>query len=210
MQIFIHRDEEDFGPYTVEEAQHYIASGQLLREDYSWYEGAPDWMPLEEIPGVVPPEARPRRNTGLPAWIPPRREKDPGLARPSPQSRPPRPIGITNVSSAAKKPTRPTSPIAVKAKDSPSAAPIERAMPTITEYAEAEPAPEPTPNPRATSARNLILGGLWFVGGSAATWYLYSSALGQTHGGAYLATGAAIVGGFIQFLRGMIQGGRRP
>ena len=51
--IHISRDGQQFGPYTVEDAQTHLASGALLATDQAWYEGAPDWMPLDQVPGVA-------------------------------------------------------------------------------------------------------------------------------------------------------------
>ena len=53
MMIHISRDGQQFGPYTVEDAQTHLASGALLATDQAWYEGAPDWMPLDQVPGVA-------------------------------------------------------------------------------------------------------------------------------------------------------------
>lgn len=52
MMIHISRDGQQFGPYTLEDAQAHLASGALLATDQAWYEGAPDWMPLDQVPGV--------------------------------------------------------------------------------------------------------------------------------------------------------------
>ena len=54
MEIFIHRNGQDFGPYSPREIRDRIRSGQLLRTDMAWYEGATDWMPLSDV--RLPPE----------------------------------------------------------------------------------------------------------------------------------------------------------
>ena len=54
MMIHISRDGEQFGPYTLEDANSYLAQGSLLPTDQAWYEGAPDWMPLSQVPGIGP------------------------------------------------------------------------------------------------------------------------------------------------------------
>jgi TM2 domain-containing membrane protein YozV len=61
MKITIHRDGRNFGPYTLEQANAMLASGQLAGSDLAWAEGAPDWTPLSRVPGVIeipPPRAR--------------------------------------------------------------------------------------------------------------------------------------------------------
>ena len=52
MMIHVSRDGEQFGPYTLEDANAYLAQGLLLPTDQAWYEGAPDWMPLPQVPGI--------------------------------------------------------------------------------------------------------------------------------------------------------------
>lgn len=55
MQVHIHREGEDFGPYPLDTVNNYLASGWLHPGDQAWYEGAPEWMTLAEVPGVVIP-----------------------------------------------------------------------------------------------------------------------------------------------------------
>jgi uncharacterized RDD family membrane protein YckC len=57
MQIHINRDGQNFGPYTLDETRQYLASGNLIESDLAWFEGAANWMPLSQVPGVGP--ARP-------------------------------------------------------------------------------------------------------------------------------------------------------
>ena len=225
MQIFIHRDDEDFGPYTVEEVQHHLESGDLRREDYAWYKGAPDWMPLEKIPGVIPPDteqpsapspARARSHTGLPPWIPPRRGDDPELAGGKPTSfasPASRPLGITTISPIGGKPaasdlaarTSPKPPAAAKAAM--LSAPVAHTVPASTMPDESDEVVEPAPprSLRAAGLRNMLLGGGWFVAGSGVTLYAHETGLGHAHGGIYLAAAVAIAAGLFQFLRGANQ-----
>lgn len=58
MQIHINRDGQNFGPYSLDEVRQYLASGNIVVTDLAWYEGAPGWMPLGQVPGVAP-AARP-------------------------------------------------------------------------------------------------------------------------------------------------------
>jgi len=218
MQIFIHRDDQDYGPYTVEEIQEHLATGDLLAEDHAWYEGAPDWMPLEEIPGVVPPAAQPepepapkRNNTGLPAWIPPRRTEDPEHLASTPTSfaTPPQrpPIGITTVTPATSKQVRSTPAATPKSTPVARPEPIVSAAPAVSNYVAREshvPVPGLTRSLRAVAVRSMIFGALWCVGGSVVTYFSYETAIAQAHGGTYLVTWGAIIFGFIQFLRGLV------
>jgi len=59
MMIHVMRDGQQFGPYTLEDVNAYLAQGTLLPTDQAWYEGAPDWMLLTQVPGVLAPGAAP-------------------------------------------------------------------------------------------------------------------------------------------------------
>lgn len=58
-EIFVFRQNQQFGPYTVSEVHSLLLSGRLSQSDFAWYEGAPDWMALSAIPevtaGLLPP-----------------------------------------------------------------------------------------------------------------------------------------------------------
>ena len=54
MQIHITREDTKFGPYTLEEANHYLDVGHLLPSDLAWHEGSPSWVPLLSVPGIKP------------------------------------------------------------------------------------------------------------------------------------------------------------
>lgn len=53
VMIHVMRDGQQFGPYTIEDINAYMAQGNLLPTDQAWYEGAANWMPITEVPGVV-------------------------------------------------------------------------------------------------------------------------------------------------------------
>ncbi len=53
MMIHISREGQQFGPYSLEEVNTYLADGSLLPTDIGWIEGAPEWMPITQIPGVA-------------------------------------------------------------------------------------------------------------------------------------------------------------
>ncbi len=50
-EIFILRDGSKFGPYSIDQLRGYIASGNAHLEDLAWYEGAPTWIPVSQVPG---------------------------------------------------------------------------------------------------------------------------------------------------------------
>ena len=51
--IHVMRDGQQFGPYTIEDINAYLTQGTLLPTDQAWYEGAANWMPITDVPGVV-------------------------------------------------------------------------------------------------------------------------------------------------------------
>ncbi|MEE2714557.1 MAG: DUF4339 domain-containing protein [Verrucomicrobiota bacterium] len=51
--IYVLRDGDRFGPYTMEDANLFLSQGSLLPTDQAWYEGASDWVPITQVPGIV-------------------------------------------------------------------------------------------------------------------------------------------------------------
>jgi hypothetical protein len=52
MQVYIHRDGQQSGPYGLDELKAQLGSGALHPDDLAWYEGVADWTPLSSVPGV--------------------------------------------------------------------------------------------------------------------------------------------------------------
>ena len=53
MQITINRNGENHGPYPLEQVREMLANGSMQPNDLAHYEGAADWVPLDQIPGVT-------------------------------------------------------------------------------------------------------------------------------------------------------------
>jgi hypothetical protein len=51
MTLYIGRNDERMGPYSLSEAQSLAAAGTLQPTDWAWYEGLTTWIPLQEVPG---------------------------------------------------------------------------------------------------------------------------------------------------------------
>lgn len=51
MKIHVSRDGQQFGPYSPEDVQKYLAEGSLLASDLGWMEGEADWVPLPQLMG---------------------------------------------------------------------------------------------------------------------------------------------------------------
>jgi hypothetical protein len=61
MNIIVNRNGQRFGPYTIEQANTYLLSGQLLPTDLAWHEGSLQWVPLCSVQGIteLPPAPPP-------------------------------------------------------------------------------------------------------------------------------------------------------
>ena len=60
MNIFVSRDGQTFGPYSLELAKQYLKAGQLLPSDFAVMEGQAEWKSLTEILGVQTPAPAPQ------------------------------------------------------------------------------------------------------------------------------------------------------
>ena len=49
MEIFIHKNEQQHGPYDEDQLLTMLNDGQIGRRDLIFYEGMESWQPLEEI-----------------------------------------------------------------------------------------------------------------------------------------------------------------
>jgi uncharacterized RDD family membrane protein YckC len=55
MQIFVMKNDERLGPFSLEEVNRRLAAGTLNPIDEAWFEGSPGWKPLLGITGVIMP-----------------------------------------------------------------------------------------------------------------------------------------------------------
>ncbi|MCE0521939.1 MAG: DUF4190 domain-containing protein [Methylacidiphilales bacterium] len=62
MQIFIHHDNQQQGPFTEDEIKAKLASGAISLQDHVWWQGQADWIPLGQSSLVA---------SGAPAAAPP-------------------------------------------------------------------------------------------------------------------------------------------
>jgi uncharacterized protein DUF4339 len=63
MNITIHRDGQNYGPYSVPDVRQHLASGSLTLTDLAFIEGASEWTTLGQVPGIAtntppPPPSR--------------------------------------------------------------------------------------------------------------------------------------------------------
>jgi len=67
MQIYITRNDEQFGPYSEADVRQHLASGELSSDELAWQEGLAEWQPLSTLVhsiATTPPP--PRRTVALP------------------------------------------------------------------------------------------------------------------------------------------------
>lgn len=57
MEITIHLDGKNYGPYTLDQIHESLSNGSLDENDLAWREGCRDWLPLKDIitPVTSPP-----------------------------------------------------------------------------------------------------------------------------------------------------------
>ena len=55
MQIYISRHGARVGPFSLEEINHQLATGELTAADLGWSESSPGWKPLASFNGVIMP-----------------------------------------------------------------------------------------------------------------------------------------------------------
>jgi|GEM_PF-4723752 len=53
MNVYLERDNQQFGPFTEAKARQLIAEGRFRSQDRGWIEGMPDWKDISEIPQLV-------------------------------------------------------------------------------------------------------------------------------------------------------------
>src|SRR5438270_10326002 len=57
MQIYVGKNGQQLGPFSIEEINRKLADGTFAGSDLAWYEGAAGWAPLSGVAGVVIPQA---------------------------------------------------------------------------------------------------------------------------------------------------------
>jgi hypothetical protein len=53
MDIYIKRDDGQFGPFSPQQIEECLASGALIETDIAWHAALPDWVPVTEVLGTL-------------------------------------------------------------------------------------------------------------------------------------------------------------
>lgn len=54
MNIYVTKNGQRLGPYSLKETQDLVKAGTLQTTDWAWHEGISMWMPLHKIAGFAP------------------------------------------------------------------------------------------------------------------------------------------------------------
>lgn len=74
MQIFVQKNDQQTGPFSIDQMRHGLAAGHYQLADLAWYEGASAWIPLSSVPGIganPPPlggDGLPAKTSSLAVW----------------------------------------------------------------------------------------------------------------------------------------------
>lgn len=52
MRILVNRGGQQLGPFSLEELRAALGGGQVSPQDLAWWEGAPAWLPVAQVPGL--------------------------------------------------------------------------------------------------------------------------------------------------------------
>jgi hypothetical protein len=86
MRIYIHRNNEQLGPFTEAEVKAQLVSGAISPQDHVWWQGQANWIPLGQSPLAAPgvatavPPVAPASQTANPTVPTLQNERTSGLA----------------------------------------------------------------------------------------------------------------------------------
>src|SRR6266545_696011 len=53
---YVHRDGEEYGPYTAAQLKEHATHGHIAPSDFIWADGFEEWLPASSIKGLIVPE----------------------------------------------------------------------------------------------------------------------------------------------------------
>jgi len=73
MDIYITKNDENIGPFSIDEVREKLSVGEVSAEDFAWHDGLEEWLPLSEILAQDAPSSGAELPPGAPP--PPRSSK---------------------------------------------------------------------------------------------------------------------------------------
>ena len=65
MNIYVHKDGTQYGPYILEQLQEYIQQGSFTLQDLACHDGQ-NWVPVAQVPGIAPAATSPAQPAAQP------------------------------------------------------------------------------------------------------------------------------------------------
>ena len=62
MQVYVHRDGQNMGPYSIAQLRPYLEQGSFIEDDLACHDGI-NWITLKDVPGIL---GRPDKQTAPP------------------------------------------------------------------------------------------------------------------------------------------------
>ena len=53
MNIYIHKEGTNYGPYSIEQVKEYVQQGSFTLQDNACHDGQ-NWIPVAQLPGMAP------------------------------------------------------------------------------------------------------------------------------------------------------------
>ena len=57
MEYRLLKNNQQLGPYSVEQIHIFLKQGLALTSDLVWTEGWPSWIPIDNVPGLAPSQS---------------------------------------------------------------------------------------------------------------------------------------------------------
>ena len=62
MQVYVHRDGQNMGPYTISQLRPYLDQGSFKKNDLACHDGT-NWISLKDVPGLITGKASRKKGT---------------------------------------------------------------------------------------------------------------------------------------------------
>ena len=62
--ITVNHDNQNYGPFSIDQINQMLAAGRLNDTDLAWIEGTPDWQRVSALPGILRMPPLPNRPLG--------------------------------------------------------------------------------------------------------------------------------------------------